>query len=61
MVFKIETAVLPASKKLHAFWRDRLALEHHFERPLTEELLHGIEVEIVGSGVKLPLLVENSE
>ena len=39
---EIETRVLPALKKLHAFGGNRLAFEHHLERALPEELLERV-------------------
>ncbi len=58
---QVKTAVAPASKKLHALGGDRVAFEHAVESPLAEEGLERGEVEILGSGVELRLLVEHAE
>jgi hypothetical protein len=58
---EIETRMTPAPEKLDTLGGDGLALEHHSERPLTEDRLERREVEIAGRGVEGAFLVEDAE
>lgn len=53
--------VVPGAKELDALGGDLLALEHHLESPLAEELFERGEVDVLGCGVELALGVEDPE